>query len=1262
MPSSDFHADAGPDGPAERYTIRRKLARGGMGVILEATDQSLDRSVAMKVMVETTEGNEVAQQRFLREALVLARLAHPNIVPIYEFGRDPQGRRFYAMKLVKGRTLQAVLNELKTGDAAALERFPLDRLLNLFLKVCDAIEFAHFNGIIHRDLKPENIMVGEFGEVLVMDWGLAKILHEPDNHATEAALENVPTGFEDFDETQESAEAPVLTLDGTVFGSPNFMPPEQAAGLVAKMDTRSDIYALGGILYAILTLRPPARGKTLREMLANVVSGNIEPPTHFNRTKSAGTVPPAADGTKALPQEFPLRHCPGGRVPEALSAVAMKALTLDQAGRYQTVRALAEEVVAYQNGFATAAEEAGALQLVRLFIRRHKIIVAAVCVLVLVVVGFLGKVISAEHKAEASALAANAEAARAREALAKSALSLAEAARREGNGAEMQAALYEVPDDLRDDTWNYLLEQSDTSIARVRTSTGELEDVAANPERPGTFAVADRDGRITVLEATGARQASFAPGFAQPAADRQFRIAFSLHGARIAVARHGAPGIVVHNARDGKKLMEWNAPPTERLEFHLGSKLLLQTVAGGAQLNVWDSMVGGKLVWTASPTNGNLHAAFTPDGKQLVMVSGKGTFRVVNARDGVLARTFTTRRGMVTALVANSDGTVLAGGADGFVSRLELQDGRTLAEFRAHDRAVRLLALTPDGGRIVTVAGRADGRQDIRIWDASNGAAVQSLLGGSGEARNVSVHPLTGELFVCGPNSRVWNLTGSPEKWALPGDLPTVAFWGADDAVFAPGPGHTNALFQLRPGGPSALWLPLGAGYREPSVSADGRFAAVGQLGATAPIRFLRKPGPEVEEVRTFKPKQSLSYLRLSPDGDRLVAVEAGDSAVEVWNTATGTQPVQLDRKDIKRFNDLGWLAGGKQLVGLVTAKAERGNSGSLEWLVRWDAVTGQRLQVQPHRAAMDVLAIAPDGRRFAEAGVDKLVRIRDAETLAVQQEFRAHDGAVTALAWHPTRPVLASASADLSIRLWDLENRRRLDEFRGPLAPPTALVFSPGGQRLGCAADHLTRIWEPEAFKTSGQAEPADGWTDALATLTSVSLRKSGNGWSMNNGALFSPSKSWATLPLLGNLAGLSYQVRVKLRQLAPKDVFHLAFPVGDRMVGFDLEGFREEGYYTGLILVNGKQGKDCPGVVTGKQINDSAQHDLELTVRLDGANVTVSTTLDGQPLYAWTGPTTALSPHWLWASPSGFLTLGSNAADWAVYEVKVKRLDGKP
>ena len=444
-PSSQPHMASSPllTSTRERYALGCEVARGGMGAILRATDLSIERTVAMKVALDPASMDAEILQRFTQEAKLTGQLEHPNIVPVYDLSSDDHDRPFYTMKFVTGVTLHDILSKLKNGDATTVAHYSLTQLLTIFQKVGDAVAFAHSRNVIHRDLKPANIMVGEYGEVLVMDWGLAKVVggersaisgqrseggethswarvSDPAHPPTEGLVVPQKTcGPEIGDRRQtelaalnaqlsplNSQPAPALTLAGQIMGSPQYMAPEQAAGEVDKLDARTDIFALGGILYHILTLHPPVSGESVEQMLENILAGEILPPIYYNTKtgrKLGGTI---KVGEKTFPQPplIPLRHCPEGRIPESLGAVAMKALALQQADRYPSVLEFQKDIAAYQGGFATGAEKANAWRQLALLVKRHKkeFMLAAVAMLVLLgtVTGFLVKVVHEKNRAE----------------------------------------------------------------------------------------------------------------------------------------------------------------------------------------------------------------------------------------------------------------------------------------------------------------------------------------------------------------------------------------------------------------------------------------------------------------------------------------------------------------------------------------------------------------------------------------------------------------------------------------------------------------------------------------------------------------------------------------------------------------------------------------------------------------------------------------------------------------------------------------------
>jgi serine/threonine protein kinase len=345
-----------------RYAIESRIAEGGMGTIHRVSDWNIQRNVAMKVLRDDKPLSQRDVLRFIQEARINGQLEHPNIVPVHELGLDKTGKPFYTMKLVQGVTLEEILEDLERGNEATRRLYPLSTLLTIFEKVCDAVAFAHSRGIIHRDLKPANIMVGEYGEVLVLDWGTAKILRSvsPGEHPSKS--------FRNLTEKERREGIPSLT-DGVILGTPNYMAPEQVEN--QPVDARTDIYALGGILYCLLTLHPPHEDEAVEQMLEKIRRGNIPAPTSFNPLPSTKRLAPFRRGSPVTASQS-LHHCPEGRIPESLSLIAMKALALKPEDRYKEVRDMQRDIRAYQTGFLTSVEARGLFKSLRLLIKRHR--------------------------------------------------------------------------------------------------------------------------------------------------------------------------------------------------------------------------------------------------------------------------------------------------------------------------------------------------------------------------------------------------------------------------------------------------------------------------------------------------------------------------------------------------------------------------------------------------------------------------------------------------------------------------------------------------------------------------------------------------------------------------------------------------------------------------------------------------------------------------------------------------------------------------
>jgi len=348
-----------------RYEVLEEIARGGMGAILRVRQDELDRDLAMKVMLggeSIMDADARILARFLDEAVVTGKLEHPGVVPVHELGLDGKGRVFFTMKLVRGSDLAEIFERVSTGA----EGWTQTRAIGVLLKACEALAYAHEKGVIHRDLKPSNIMVGRFGEVYVMDWGLAKVQDsQEENAGGDVELAEVLKTLRK-DTAHLSPDSPLMTRAGDVVGTPAYMPPEQALGKHEELGPRSDIYSMGAILYHLLAGRMPyarqGRLPAAHAILAALLSGEPQPLHEAN---------------SALPVE--------------LTAICERAMARTPARRYPTMVALADDLRAYLEGRVVRAYETGALaEFRKWFLRNRALAGSLAAALLLLVAGSIG--------------------------------------------------------------------------------------------------------------------------------------------------------------------------------------------------------------------------------------------------------------------------------------------------------------------------------------------------------------------------------------------------------------------------------------------------------------------------------------------------------------------------------------------------------------------------------------------------------------------------------------------------------------------------------------------------------------------------------------------------------------------------------------------------------------------------------------------------------------------------------------------------------
>jgi len=348
-PSRTVTFAGAPTAPGARFRILRPHAKGGLGIVSVALDQELDRPVAFKEIQDKYADHADSRARFVIEAEVTGKLEHPGVVPVYGLGHHADGRPFYAMRFVEGDSLKDALKRFHGPDGpkdATARTLALRELLGRFLDVCNAIAYAHSRGVLHRDLKPGNIMLGPFGETLVVDWGLAKVLDRaepgPGNGAGPVRL-TLPSGSRD------------ATLAGAAVGTPAYMSPEQAAGRLDLLGPASDVYGLGAVLYHLLTGHLPVECSDTGEALRRVRRGEVPAPRSHDR-----------------------------RVPRALEAVCLKAIAVDPAARYATARDLAADVKRWLADEPVSARRDPLLTRAWRWVRKHRTLATAAAAVLLV--------------------------------------------------------------------------------------------------------------------------------------------------------------------------------------------------------------------------------------------------------------------------------------------------------------------------------------------------------------------------------------------------------------------------------------------------------------------------------------------------------------------------------------------------------------------------------------------------------------------------------------------------------------------------------------------------------------------------------------------------------------------------------------------------------------------------------------------------------------------------------------------------------------
>ena len=1003
------------DAPAVdgEYTILRLIGEGGMGTVYEAEQHHPRRRVAIKA-IRPGRITPQMRKRFEYEAQVLARLEHPGIARLYESNTHSEGgrvRAFLAMELVLGEPIDAY------ATAHALD---IEQRLRLFMKVCDAVAYAHRMGVIHRDLKPANILINADGEPKVLDFGVARTV------AASAA---------------DKHQATQLTHDGQIVGTLAYMSPEQVEG-VADVDTRADVYALGVILYKLLTGVLPI----------DVGDANL------------------LVASRRLLDEVPTpigQH--DKRLKGDLETIVARALEKEPAQRYGSVDQLRAEIERHLTGRPIEARAHSTFYVVRKALWRHREIVG-ICVLLLGLLTAFG-IYAAVQAGRNRRLAVAADEARARATaqagdlrrlLYFSHIGFAQSAL-ENNDMERAHTLLDGCDaELRDWEWSYLERMCDLSSQTTPLDLKRPRYASYTADRT-RVAIATLDREVALREnpdAGGGRELS--------------RVEVPAGSARAALSRDGrwlAYGGVVDvvlltDLRTGatRELKAPSSPPPDPDASNRLLRVLAFTddaralVAGGVDgvLRVWDVASGTVRRSIELGTRLPICMQLAPAGDWAAVGDAGGRLRLFDLRTGTMTREFKGHDAAVWSLALSPDRTRLASGdIDARVIVWDIATARSVATQDTNDGWITAMCFSPDGETVAM--GRAD--SVIRLLHLDDASTAGVLRG----HRHAVVHvdwQSDGTLHTLSLDgtAKTWNaqsalqvptiVTRQPQSIGLAFDAvgTRVLVGGSDGSVrrwSVQAAAHEQSVES------AALPAHDGSVLEIAVDRARGRVATTGRDGVVKISSLRDGDGDGNAPPRVIAPNDGgISAIDFAPDGARLLVGSA--TRFSVWDVERGVKLHEYPARSVA--NEVSFAPDGRSFYvadadGYV--RRRRTDSGEVIAEVRVDPVAG----------VYDV-RVSPDGRTVAACGDTESIALIDVETLEVRK-LVGHRGAVYGVAFHPAGKRLATCGSDRIIRIWDVETRTELITLRGHRGGIQHVQFSPDGRTLASSSDDGTvKLW----------------------------------------------------------------------------------------------------------------------------------------------------------------------------------------------------------